>query len=322
LLSATSRVGHHVGVSLLWRVFATNAAVILGAVVVLAATPGYIKFPNSLFEAAVGVAAIAFVLALNFFLLRTAFEPLRRLTALMRGIDLLRPGQRLEITGHGEVAVLGATFNEMLERLEAQRRESITVTFTAQEAERRRIARNLHDEIGQMLTAVLLQLDGLGKRVRPELQHEFQEAVEALRESLDQVRRIARELRPGVLDDLGLASALRELCSGFSERTGLRIDRSIAQDLPPLAPEKELALYRVAQESLTNVARHAEATTAYVRLEAEANAILLRVSDNGAASTAPQSEAQAASVGCGNGRSSPAGSSKSLPGDHSASPSS
>jgi two-component system sensor histidine kinase UhpB len=169
----------------------------------------------------------------------------------------------------------------MLARLEAQRHESVTVTLTAQEEERRRIARNLHDEVGQNLTAVLLQLDRLGRRVRPELRDEFDETVESVRSSLEEVRRVARELRPGVLEDLGLANALRELCGIFSVRGGLRVERLIAPTLPRLSPDTELVIYRVAQESLTNAARHSEATRVELRLERVPGGVVLRVSDNG-----------------------------------------
>ncbi len=267
--------------SLLWRVFATNAAVIVVGVSVLAATPGHIHVPSSAMEAGTGLLALAAVLALNLLLLRPALEPLRGLAALMPQVDLLRPGQRVEIHGRGEVATLVTTFNEMLGRLEAQRQESMTLTLTAQEEERRRIARNLHDEIGQTLTAVLLQLDRLGKSIRPELHSEFSEVTEAVRSSLDQVRTIARELRPGVLEDLGLGNALRELCRSFAQRTGLSIDQRIATPLPPLTDEAEVVLYRVAQESLTNVARHAAATSAELRLERVPGGVVLRVSDDG-----------------------------------------
>jgi two-component system sensor histidine kinase UhpB len=157
----------------------------------------------------------------------------------------------------------------------------VTLTLIAQEEERRRIARNLHDEVGQNLTAVLLQLDRLGKRVRPELRGEFEETVEFVRESLDEVRRVARELRPGVLEDLGLANALRELCTMFSARAGLPIERRIAPTLPPLSADSELVIYRVAQESLTNAAKHAEATRVELRLERVPGGVVLRVSDDG-----------------------------------------
>lgn len=267
--------------SLFWRVFATNAAVIVGASVALAATPGHVRFPRTLMEAAVALLMIALVLAANLVLLRPLFEPLQRLAGLMRQIDLQRPGQRLRVAGKGEIALLGATFNEMLARLEAQRQESVTLTLTAQEQERRRIARNLHDEIGQNLTAVLLQLDRLGRRVSPELRDEFEETAEFVRSSLDEVRRVARELRPGVLEDLGLANALRELCTMFSARGGLRVERLIAPTLPPLSAEAELVIYRVAQESLTNAARHSGASKVELRLDRVPGGVVLRVADNG-----------------------------------------
>ena len=266
---------------LFWRVFATNAAVIVGAVVVLASTPGQVRWPASAWEAVIGAVGLVVVLAVNLVLLRPAFEPLRRLTALMREIDLFRPGQRIEAGGRGEIATLASTFNEMLERLETQRQESMALALTAQEEERRRIARNLHDEIGQTLTAVLLQVDRLSSHVRPELRAECEEAAEAVRASLDQVRTIARDLRPGVLEDLGLGSALRELCTTLSQRTGLPIDRRIPSRLPPLSDQAELALYRVAQESLTNIVRHADAGQAELRLERVPGGVVLRVTDDG-----------------------------------------
>jgi two-component system sensor histidine kinase UhpB len=259
--------------SFFWRVFGTVAGVVVAAFLVLWAIPGHVPFPASLL-------VLAAILGAIFVLLRPLFEPIQRLAGLMRRIDLLRPGQRLRLEGKGEIALLGATFDEMLARLEAQRQESVTLTLTAQEEERRRIARNLHDEIGQNLTAVLLQLDRLGKRVRPELRAEFLETVEFVRTSLDEVRRVARELRPGVLEDLGLANALLELCTMFSG-AGPRIERRIAPTLPPLSADTELVLYRVAQESLTNAVRHSGATSVELRLERVPGGVVLRVSDNG-----------------------------------------
>ncbi|HSC50112.1 MAG TPA: sensor histidine kinase [Gaiellaceae bacterium] len=260
--------------SLFWRVFGTCAGVIVTAFLVLWAVPGQIVFPASLL-------VVAAVLGALFVLLRPLFEPLQRLAGLMRQIDLNRPGQRLDVAGKGEIALLGATFNEMLARLEAQRQESVMLTLTAQEEERRRIARNLHDEIGQNLTAVLLQLDRLGKRVRTELRGEFLETVEFVRTSLDEVRRVARELRPGVLEDLGLANALLELCTTFSASADLRIERRISPVLPPLTAQTELVLYRVAQESLTNALRHSGATRVELRLERVPGGVVLRITDDG-----------------------------------------
>ena len=256
---------------LFWRVFTINAAVIVAVVSVLVLAG----------EVLLGVFAAVLAPAVNFVLLRPALQPLHRLTAVMRKIDLARPGQRVELDGRGEIAALAGTFNEMLDRLESERQESMALALTAQEEERRRIARNLHDEIGQTLTAVLLQLDRLSGRVRPSLRGEAIEATESVRATLDQVRMIARDLRPGVLEDLGLGSALRELCTSFSQRTGLVIEQRIPSRLPALSNEAELALYRVAQESLTNVAKHANAQRAELRLERVPGGLVLRVCDDG-----------------------------------------
>jgi signal transduction histidine kinase len=141
----------------------------------------------------------------------------------------------------------------------------------AQEDERRRIARELHDEAGQVLTAVKIELDLDGRR----------EASEMVGRALAQVRDLSNLLRPTVLDDLGLIPALRGLCDDFTRRT--HIDAALVADDPtrPFAPEEEVVIYRVVQEALTNVARHAEATTARVRLATEHETTRLVVEDNG-----------------------------------------
>jgi two-component system sensor histidine kinase UhpB len=200
----------------------------------------------------------------------------------MHRVDLLRPGQRLEITGPAEVRELGAVFNQMLDRLERERHESGWDAFLGQEAERKRVAQELHDEVGQALTAVMLQLSRLAKRSPAELEDELREAQETTRASLDDVRRIARQLRPEALDDLGLVSALGALATTFAERTGLRVYRRLDDDLPPLAPDAELALFRVAQESLTNAARHSGSSRVELWLQSDDDDdVLLRVRDYG-----------------------------------------
>src|SRR6185312_4986507 len=186
----------------------------------------------------------------------------------MRTVDLLRPGQRLAEPGEPELSELVAAFNQMLDQLESERRESGLRALRAQEAERRRIASGLHDEVGQVLTGVLLRLDD-------------DETKEAVRQALNEVRRIARELRPEMLEQLGLVSALTELSRRFAEQAGVRVDRRFDERLPPLSDEAELAVYRVAQESLTNVARHAQATRVELALEPGPDSVVLHVSDDG-----------------------------------------
>jgi two-component system, NarL family, sensor histidine kinase UhpB len=253
---------------LLWRVFAINAALLVIATLLLALTPVTIHASLALVEGIDLAVALAVMLAANLLLLRHTLAPLDRLVERMRTVDLLRPGQRLIEHGGVEVTELVRAFNQMLERLEVERRESGRRALQAQEVERRRIASGLHDEVGQVLTGVLLRLDD-------------EETKEAVRQALNEVRRIARELRPEMLEQLGLVSALTELSRRFAESSGIRVERRFAPELPPLSGEAELAVYRVAQESLTNVARHAGATQVELALEPGAGSVVLCVSDDG-----------------------------------------
>ena len=267
--------------SLFVRVFATNAALLGGAALVLGASPITVSWPIALAEAVVLVVGLVAMLVANLVLLRPAFAPLQRLAGHMRDVDLLRPGQRVSVTGPGEITALVRAFNEMLERLEEERRESGRRALAAQEAERKRIAGELHDEVGQAMTSVLMRLERLRDGVLPQRVHELGDAQEAIRSSLEEVRRIAQELRPEMLDHLGLVSALTALCRTFSSRTGIEVSCGFDPGLPAIGSEAELALYRVAQEALTNVARHAGARHAWLRLETDAAGVVLRVADDG-----------------------------------------
>ena len=268
--------------SLFWRVFALNAAVFLGGTIALAVSPATVSFPGSDHELAVLLLGLAAILIVNLMLARLSFEPLRRVTSLMRRVDLLRPGQRLDVAGPAEVAELVRVFNEMLDRLEEERQASSRRALEAQESERKRISKELHDEIGQALTALLLQLNRLAKQTDDERRRgELVDAQESVRATLDEVRGLARRLRPELLDDVGLASALTALTTRFMQQTGVRVRRRIDPELPPLSPEVELVLYRVAQESLTNVARHARASRVELRLAAADGSVRLQVFDDG-----------------------------------------
>jgi two-component system sensor histidine kinase UhpB len=199
----------------------------------------------------------------------------------MTTVDLLRPGQRLPEHGPGETADLISTFNAMLERLEHERAASRARALLAQETERRRIAQELHDEVGQSMTAILLALKRASDEADEPLRGELRQAQEITRESLDEVRRLVRRLRPGVLEDLGLVSALTSLTTEFATHTGLRVVRRFDAGLPELDQETELVLYRVAQEALTNVARHAEAGRVEVSLRPADGTVVLAVADDG-----------------------------------------
>ena len=266
---------------LLWRVFAINAALLVVATLLLALTPVTIHTPIAVVEAFDLAIALAVMLTANLLLLRHTIGPLDRLVERMRTVDLLRPGQRFAESGGVEVAELVRTFNEMLDRLETERRESGQRALRAQEGERLRIARGLHDEVGQVLTGVLLQLDSLARSEGPGRRGDLEETKQAVRGALDEVRRIARELRPEMLEHLGLVSALTDLSRRFAKQSGVRVEHRFGAGLPPLSDEAELAVYRVAQESLTNVARHAGATHVEVTLEPGVDSVVLRVADDG-----------------------------------------
>jgi two-component system, NarL family, sensor histidine kinase UhpB len=263
---------HFSRLPLLWRVFAINAALLVVATLVLVLARSRFHASLAFLEGLDVAVFLVAMLAANLLLLRPTLRPIEQLATRMRTVDLLRPGQRLAERGGREVAELVAVFNEMLDRLEAERHESGQRALRAQEGERARIASGLHDEVGQVLTGVLLQLEGEARS---------EETKAAVRQALEEVRRIARELRPEMLDQLGLVSALTELSRRIAEQSGLRIERRFADDLPPLCDEAELAVYRVAQESLTNVARHAQASRVELALERGAGSVVLRVVDDG-----------------------------------------
>jgi two-component system sensor histidine kinase UhpB len=265
---------------LFWRVFALNAGLLTVIALLLIVTPVTISFPIALTEAIVVVIGLLVTIAVNAVLLRRAFAPLGRLAHRMETVDLLRPGQRLKVRREDEVGRVVAAFNGMLERLERERQESARRVLAAQEAERLGIARDLHDEVGQVLTGVLLQLNSISEAA-PEHRDDLDQARQAVRRALDEIRRISRELRPEMLEHLGLVRARTEHSTSFARVSGIRVERDFSPSLPNLAPEVELAVYRIAQESLTNVARHAEASRVTISLEAGRESVVLRVVDDG-----------------------------------------
>jgi two-component system, NarL family, sensor histidine kinase UhpB len=270
-------------VPLFHRVAGVNALLLIAAVavtIIVLAPRKISSFASD--EAVVLVAALALVVLVNLYLLRRLVGPLQALTALARRVDLSLPGERMPTAAPAsEAGDLALTFNEMLERLESERREATGRVLAGQEAERLRIAQELHDQVGQELTAVLLVLSRVQAHVAPEVRSEILEVQDAVRASLEDVRRIALELRPEALDDLGLISALAVLCERFAERSGLAVTQRIADELPELEPETELVVYRVAQEALTNVARHSGSERAELKLDRVDGAVTLSVRDAG-----------------------------------------
>jgi two-component system, NarL family, sensor histidine kinase UhpB len=277
--------------SLAWRVFAVNAIVLVasGLVAIVLLSPGTVSSPVASREMAIVVGGLIIMLALNRVFLARELTPLERIAAAMRRADPLEPGGRVPVPERASEATdLALAFNAMAERLEDERRSSARRVLGAQEGERLRIARELHDEVGQQLTALLLQLasarrdaadvpGGAGDALREKLL----EAHGLARDSLDDIRRVARELRPEALDDLGLASALAALSERLAQQADLHVDYDLEPVLPPLTAEEELVVYRVAQEALTNVMRHARTDRATLGLHTRDGQLVLEVADAG-----------------------------------------
>jgi two-component system, NarL family, sensor histidine kinase UhpB len=280
--------------SLLWRVVLVNAVVLAGGAFLLAITPATISPRITAREAAILAGGLVAVVAVQVLLLRRTLGPLRQLTSLMRAVDPMRPGRRLSgVPAHDrEVAELTVAFNAMLDRLESERQASVGRALAAQEEERLRIARELHDEVGQMLTAIAIEADRAGGSPSAEERAASARIAGLARESLDELGRIGRELRPEALDDLGLVNALIALCTRVADQSGIAVERRLAAPLPARGSEIDLVVYRVAQEGLTNVMRHSGASHVLVSLDAAGPNLVLVVRDDGCGiGTSPSAEA-------------------------------
>jgi len=193
---------------------------------------------------------------------------------------------RLTPWADDEIGELQASFNMMAEELQRKedlRRQLLRKVMTIQEDERRRIARELHDETGQALTSLLVGLKVIERA--PTLEQACLLSAnlrQVVGETIDSVRNLALELRPSMLDDLGLVPALARYVQSCPSRFGLQADFAApGMEELRLPPEVETTLYRIAQEALTNVARHAKATHASVLLERRQGAVVMVIEDNG-----------------------------------------
>jgi two-component system sensor histidine kinase UhpB len=270
-------------VSLLWRVFLANVLVLLVALALLTFSPIEVDYPIKFSQFLLLFVGFVVLVTMNLVLMRRVLAPLLRLTEVMSSIDPDTPGTRLaeEDPRSSEGRALAHAFNSMLDRLETARREAARTALEAQETERLRVAQELHDEVGQTLTAVTIQAERASEGNPAEAPQALRDVANSVRDSLDEVRRIARELRPEALDDLGLVNALIALSNRLDRQDGPRIERDLQGTLPPLPPEVELVLYRVAQESLTNAVRHSNARSISLWLQGDAESVALRVRDDG-----------------------------------------
>ncbi len=228
--------------------------------------------------------AIVLCLCTNLWMLQRRFRPLERLIESIESIDPSEPsplelGRRDPVE---EIDRLSHSFKRLLERIEDERRRSGQLAMRAQEEERRRLARDLHDEVNQALTAILLRLEALAQESPPERGPEVAELKRLVNQAMEELLNLARQLRPSALDDHGLLPAVEAQLKRFSARTGIEVRLQATGDPNELPEVLQTAIYRVAQEALTNVGRHAGATVVEVDLEAAGGEAELRIRDDGA----------------------------------------
>jgi two-component system, NarL family, sensor histidine kinase UhpB len=271
--------------ALLTQVLAVNAllvaATVLAGTVMVHVDPGAVADPRRL--ALLACALLATVLV-NGLVLRRRFAPLEHLIAAMEAVDLSgrggpAPAARGEVQ---EVTRLRQAFDRTVERVDTERARTAGAVLQAQEAERARVARDLHDEANQALTGVLLRLQATAERAPAELREELRETQGVATQAMEELLRLARELRPAALDDLGLTAALRTLVTEFGRRAAVQAEFSLEPGaLDELGEDAQIVVYRVAQEGLSNVAQHAAARRVRVSAVREDGEAVVRIDDDG-----------------------------------------
>ena len=271
---------------LLTQVLVVNLLLIVAAVVaaVIAANPDGSLGDTPEAGLVLGF-AIALTIVLNAFLLQRRIKPLEDLVDRMERADLSRPGANLKLTetpaSPEEVARLHYAFVRMLERLEAERRRASSAALDAQEEERARIARDLHDEVNQSLTGLLLRLEAMREKAPPELAGALAEVRTLANQALQELLTLARQLRPTALDDLGLKAALAGHVAAVGRQSGIETSFESEGDIASVPQDVQVVTYRVAQEALSNAVRHSGAAHLNVRLEREDGSVELSVADDG-----------------------------------------
>jgi len=277
---------------------ANMAIVVLGATVGTALTTWHVqRSPHTThYEMMLSFALLgtALSLAVNWVVLRLALRPLANLEAVARQVQAGQLDARVHLgpLRDPETERLADTLNQMLDSLAAKQRaieqysaqlQALSARIlTAQEEERKRIARELHDETGQALTSLAVGLRVLQKAQTLEQARAYaEELVQLTHQALEAVHQLSVELRPKTLDDLGLVPALRWYITRWSRMSGVEATLETKGVEERLPAEIEIVLYRVVQEALTNVAKHAQATHVEVVLERRDDMITLRVTDNG-----------------------------------------
>ena len=267
--------------SLYAQVVVVNTVILVGATALLVLTPATVSFPVAAEQGLLLGGAVVIIGLANAVLLRVSFHELSGLVRKMETLDVLRTREPLPVRGGVETRALITGYNRMLDGLESERRTSTRRSVSVLEGERQRIGQELHDEIGQRLTGVLLQLASIRDEVPGPTRRRVQRIQAEVRATLEEVGTLAWQLRPGILDDLGLLRALEALADTAREHATASVAVNLPCRLPRITPERELAIYRVAQEALTNAIRHSRASAIQLSLACDDGRVRLEVADNG-----------------------------------------
>jgi two-component system, NarL family, sensor histidine kinase UhpB len=271
--------------SLVGQVVAINVLLVVAVLFAASATAGLDLAVNDQ-RLRFGALAISILLLLiiNMILLRRRFSPLETLIARLEEIDPTQPTTQFVVprTTVEEVERLAITFRRLLRRIEEEQRRSGRLVLRAQEEERRRLARDLHDEVNQALTAILLRLQALSEDAPPELAEEVAELKTLVNQAMEELLRLARQLRPASLDDMGLIAAIQSQISRFAATTSIQASFHHEGTPDALTEDQQTVIYRVVQEALSNTAQHSDATFVDFDLRVfPSHGVELRVRDNG-----------------------------------------
>jgi two-component system sensor histidine kinase UhpB len=229
---------------------------------------------------------VILALLLNILMLQRRFSPLEELIREIEAIDPNDPGSfKAPEEPVQEVERLAHAFAKLLERIEAERRRAGRLQLRAQEEERKRVARDLHDEVNQALTAILLRLEALTHIAPPRLKEELAETKGLANQAMEELLQLARQLRPAALDDHGFVPTIEEQLRRFKAQYGIETSLSTQGELDDLGSDQQLVLYRVTQEALNNVVRHAGAQSVSVQIKRTDGSVALEVADDGAGFT-------------------------------------
>ncbi len=268
--------------SLIGQVTAANVVLVTLTLLAAVLVGGLDHSADDRWQLLVLALVIVLTFCVNLWMLQRRFAPLEHLIDRIERIDPSEPST-FELAGDPveEIDRLAQSFRRLLQRVDDERRRSGKLVLRAQEEERRRVARDLHDEVNQALTAILLRLEALALDMPPEHVEEVTELKRLANQTMDELLNLARQLRPTALDDHGLLPAIEAQVRGFEERSGIRAQLQTSGDPALLDEEKQTVIYRVAQEALANAGRHANARSVALALDVEGEAAELRISDDG-----------------------------------------